>query len=66
MVDAEVLVANGETAVLGGLSREAGSNGGAGVPGLRRVPGLGALFGRKSDVSEDEELVVLVTPRVVD
>ncbi|HXC51031.1 MAG TPA: secretin N-terminal domain-containing protein [Candidatus Limnocylindrales bacterium] len=66
MVDAEVLVTSGETAVLGGLSREAGSKSGAGVPGLRRVPGLGALFGRKSDASEDEELLVLVTPRVLD
>lgn len=66
MVDAEVVVADGETAVLGGLSRESGSRGGAGVPGLRRIPGVGALFGRKSRVSEEEELVVLVTPRLLD
>ena len=66
MVDAEVLVTSGETAVLGGLSREGGSRSGAGVPGLRRVPGLGALFGRKSNTSEEEELLVFVTPRVLD
>jgi general secretion pathway protein D len=66
MVDADVLVASGETAVLGGLSRESGSRGGAGVPGLRRVPVVGTLFGRKSDISEEEEFVVLVTPRVLD
>lgn len=66
MVDAEVFVTSGETAVLGGLSRESGGNGGAGVPGLRRVPLLGALFGRKTRTSEEEELVVLVTPRVLD
>lgn len=66
MVDAEVLVTDGETAVLGGLSRELGSRGGAGVPGLRRIPGVGALFGRKSEVREEEELVVLVTPRLLD
>jgi hypothetical protein len=66
MVDAEVLVKNGETAVLGGLSREAGSKTGAGVPGLRRLPALGVLFGKKSDVSEEEELLVIVTPRLLD
>ena len=66
MVDAEVLVANGETAVLGGLSREAGTNNGAGVPGVRRVPGLGLLFGKKTVADEQEELLILVTPRVLD
>jgi len=66
MVDAEVLVTNGETAVLGGLLRESGTNSGAGVPGLRKVPMFGLLFGRKSDAKEEEELLVLVTPRVLD
>lgn len=66
MVDAEVLVTSGETAVLGGLLREAGTKSGAGVPGLRSIPGLGLLFGRKSKASEEEELLVLVTPRVLD
>jgi general secretion pathway protein D len=66
MVDAEVLVTSGETAVLGGLSREAGTDSGAGVPVLRKVPMLGGLFGRKSNASEEEELLVIVTPRVLD
>ena len=66
MVDAEVLVASGETAVLGGLSREAGTRSGAGVPGLRHIPGVGLLFGKSSKVDDDEELVVIVTPRVLD
>lgn len=66
MVDAEVLVGNGETAILGGLQREAGQNADAGVPVLRKVPGLGRLFGKKSNVGAEEELLVLVTPRVLD
>lgn len=66
MVDAEVLVASGETAILGGLQREAGQNADAGVPVLRKVPGLGRLFGKKSNVGSEEELLVLVTPRVLD
>ena len=66
MVDAEILVANGETAVLGGLQREAGQDSAAGVPGIRRIPLLGSLFGKKSKVGAEEELLVLVTPRVLD
>lgn len=66
MVDAELLVADGETAVLGGLQREAGQRNGAGVPVLRNVPLLGNLFGRHSREREDEELLVMVTPRVLD
>jgi len=66
MVDAEILVGNGETAVLGGLMRESGQDSGAGVPAIRRIPGLGSLFGKKSKVGSEEELLVLVTPRVLD
>jgi hypothetical protein len=66
MVDAEVLVGDGETAVLGGLQREAGQNGDAGVPMLRKVPGFGGLFGKRSRVDAEEELLVFVTPRVLD
>ena len=64
-IDAEVSVADGETAVLGGLLREGTSRSGAGVPGLRSVPVLGLLFGRREREREDEELVVLVTPRLL-
>jgi type II secretory pathway component GspD/PulD (secretin) len=65
MVDAEVVVADGETAVLGGLRREGRSRSGAGVPVLRSVPWLGKLFGRHVDEREGEELIVLVTPHLL-
>jgi type II secretory pathway component GspD/PulD (secretin) len=65
MVDAEVAVGDGETAVLGGLLREGMSTSAAGVPAIRRVPVLGLLFGRHEHRDEDEELVVFVTPRLL-
>jgi len=65
VVDAEIVLGNGETAVLGGLRREARSSSGAGVPVLRSVPVLGALFGKRRDEHDGEELVVLVTPRLL-
>ena len=66
MVDAEVLIGDGERAVLGGLQREAGQDGHAGVRMLRKVPGFGGLFGKKSRVGAEEELLVFVTPRLLD
>jgi hypothetical protein len=65
MVDAEVAVADGETAVLGGLLREAGRRSGSGVPLLRSVPLVGTLFGKREHESDDEELLVLVTPKLL-
>jgi general secretion pathway protein D len=66
MVDAEILVASGETAILGGLQRETDQNSAAGVPGVRKIPLFGSLFGKKSNVGAEEELLVLVTPQVLD
>jgi general secretion pathway protein D len=66
MVDAEVAVGDGETAVLGGLLRQGMTQSATGVPGLRRVPVLGILFGKREHQDEDEELVVFVTPRLLD
>ena len=65
MVDAEVAVADGETAVLGGLMREGLNRSGTGVPVLRSVPLLGVLFGKRERSDDEEELVVLVTPRLL-
>ena len=65
MVDAEVIVADGETAVLGGLRREGRNRSGAGVPVLRAVPLLGRLFGKRVHENEGEELVVMVTPHLL-
>ena len=65
MVDAEVVVGDGETAVLGGLLREARSRSGSGVPVLRSIPLVGLLFGKQLDEDEGEELIVLVTPRLL-
>lgn len=62
LVEADFFVAHGETAVLGGLARAATSTGHSGLPVLRDIPGLGVLFGRRARERDDEELVVLVTP----
>lgn len=65
MLSAEVVVGDGETAILGGLRREGSSSNGAGLPLLSRVPVLGALFGRREEEKKSEELLILVTPRLL-
>jgi general secretion pathway protein D len=60
-----VAVRDGETIALGGLIRETKSNSGSGVPLLRRIPWLGELFGSTVRGTRRTELIVLMTPTVI-
>lgn len=64
-IDSKVSVRSGEALVLGGLIRDNNTDGSAGVPGLHEVPILGALFGTKTRSATQTELLVIITPRVV-
>ncbi|MFH1845745.1 MAG: secretin N-terminal domain-containing protein [bacterium] len=63
--DNRVLVRNGETAVIAGLIRTVESKLESGVPVLKDIPLLGALFRQETTVQNNRELVVFVTPRIV-
>ncbi len=58
-------VQSGQTVALGGLIQDNKTNTKSGVPGLMSIPFLGALFRSTSDVITRNELLVMVTPRVV-
>jgi type IV pilus assembly protein PilQ len=60
-----VLVADGETTVIGGIyvSREQASQ--DRTPGLHRLPLLGWLFKRDEFSDESRELLIFITPRIV-
>ena len=60
-----VEVGNGESIVIAGLFRNSSNTREAGVPFLKDVPGLGTLFGHRSSRSEELELIVIVTARLV-
>lgn len=64
--DTRVMVKDGQTAVIGGLIRQNESYYDSGVPVLRNIPMLGKLFGSTSKSDETRELVIFVTPRIVD
>lgn len=64
-VNSSVAVDSGETIALGGLFETRSSRGSAGLPGVSRTPIFGGLFGRKSSTKGQTELLVLITPRIV-
>jgi len=64
-VDTTLTVKHNQTIVIGGLIRESKSKGTSGVPVLSPIPGIGFLFGKKTDALEKNELIILITPRVI-
>jgi len=64
-VTSKVTVKSGQTLVLGGLIRDNRTEGQSGIPVLYKVPVVGALFGSTNEQVDRTELIVLITPRVV-
>jgi type IV pilus assembly protein PilQ len=64
--DTRVIVNNGETAVIGGLIKEIESEYISGVPVLKDIPGIGWFFSSKSKSTKKQELVIFVTPTIVE
>ena len=63
--DTMARVRGGETIVIGGLTQTRRDRGSSGVPGLRRLPGIGGLFGGRSEIEEKDELVIFLTPTII-
>ncbi|MEJ8679775.1 Type IV pilus biogenesis and competence protein pilQ precursor [Plesiomonas shigelloides] len=64
-VETQVLVDDGETVVLGGVFQHTTIKGVDKVPVLGDIPVMGRLFRRDMDKAGKRELVIFVTPRVV-
>jgi type IV pilus secretin PilQ/predicted competence protein len=64
--DTRVIVGNGETAVIGGLIKEIETEYVTGVPILKDIPFISWFFSSKSKVSKQQELVIFVTPTIVE
>jgi type IV pilus assembly protein PilQ len=65
-VETKVLVANGETAVLGGIYEQTQRNDVDKVPFFGNLPVVGNLFKRTSRTDEKTELLIFITPRILD
>ncbi|MEQ6340868.1 MAG: type IV pilus secretin PilQ [Gammaproteobacteria bacterium] len=64
-VSTQVLIANGETVVLGGVYETVRSKKVTGIPFLSELPGIGYLFRNTGNVDDKVELLIFVTPKVV-
>lgn len=61
----EVLVKDGETTVIGGIITDTRSDIETSVPFLGKIPYLGALFRQKSNRLDKTELIIFITPKIV-
>ena len=56
----------GGSLVIAGLIREETRQSSDGIPGLKGVPGLGAAFRNRDDLNTQQELMIIVTPYLVE
>ena len=63
--DTQVMVENGETAVIGGLTLIEKLKVRAGIPFLMDLPVLGALFRNESERETKRDLLIMVTPHII-
>ena len=64
-VNTNLVLKSGDIAVVGGILTETLSETNAGVPGLRKIPGVGALFRSKINKDDKTELLIFLAPRVI-
>jgi type IV pilus assembly protein PilQ len=62
----QVLVADGETAVIAGLTQTQVTKIRSGIPWLMDLPWVGRLFAQTRTVERKQDLLILVTPHIVD
>jgi type IV pilus assembly protein PilQ len=64
--DNQLLVSDGETAVIGGLTVTQVTKTRSGIPLLGGLPIVGKLFSFSREVENRRDLIILVTPRITD
>ncbi len=65
-INTQVLVANGETAVLGGIYEQTERNDVDKVPFFGDLPIIGNAFKRRSKIEDKTELLIFITPKIMD
>ncbi len=62
----QILVADGETAVIGGLTQTQITRNQSGIPFLSSLPLIGGLFRQTDSREVKQDLLILLTPRILD
>lgn len=65
-VESNVVVNDGDTIIIGGIYKSTESSGGTGIPWLSGIPILGWLFKDRSIMQEQRELLIFITPVILD
>jgi type II secretory pathway component GspD/PulD (secretin) len=60
-----ILLKEGEPAVIAGMITESDEKSLSGLPLISKIPGLGVLTSQQTKQTENDELLILITPRVV-
>lgn len=64
--ETNVILFNGQTTVIGGLSKETKADQSAGIPFIKDVPGLGWFFGNRARTSGMEDVLIFITPYILE
>jgi type IV pilus assembly protein PilQ len=64
--ETNVIQLDGQTIVIGGLNKETTARSDTGVPYLEDIPGVGYLFKRKSSADQLEDLLIFITPHILE
>ncbi len=64
-VSTQITVQDGDTIAIGGIINETSTLQSSGIPGLHRIPILGAVFGSRSYSKDRTELIIFITPHVI-
>jgi len=60
-----VMVRDGGTTVIGGIYQMTDNDQRNGIPGLSKIPIIGALFRNKNINNQHDELLIFITPRII-
>jgi type IV pilus assembly protein PilQ len=64
-IKTQVIVESGTTLVIGGIYTQTSDHGASGFPILRNIPVIGWLFGNELNKEERDEILIFVTPRIL-
>ena len=65
-VDTTVELGDSETLIIAGLLKQTSSRTKNKIPWIANIPVLGALFSSSIDIKDDTELVIFITPKIVE
>lgn len=65
LTETSLIVKDGETIVISGLTKETNNSGNAGLPGLKDIPVLGWAFKADSRSQDMEEVLIFITPHIL-